>query len=110
MPSLTSTLVSLLVSAASIGQVRAVDPLVDLGYTKLQGVAEPGGATRWLGVRYAAAPLGELRFAAPVDPPNTADVVDASKVWKNSQVVKKKERRKTKGKKREKGKKKRVEH
>ncbi|KAJ0158550.1 putative secreted lipase [Colletotrichum tanaceti] len=80
MPSpLTSTLVSLLASAASIGQVRAVDPLVDLGYTKLQGVAEPGGATRWLGVRYAAPPLGDLRFAAPVDPPNTTDVVDASK-------------------------------
>ncbi|GKT62252.1 para-nitrobenzyl esterase [Colletotrichum tofieldiae] len=69
MPSLTQTFVSFL-SAAYIGQVQAVDPLVDLGYTKLQGVAEPGGATRWLGVRYAAPPLGQLRFAAPVDPPN----------------------------------------
>ncbi|KZL82241.1 para-nitrobenzyl esterase [Colletotrichum incanum] len=77
MPSLTQTFVSFL-SAAYIGQIQAVDPLVDLGYTKLQGVAEPGGATRWLGVRYAAPPLGQLRFAAPVDPPSTTDIVDAS--------------------------------
>ncbi|KXH30585.1 carboxylesterase [Colletotrichum salicis] len=77
MPSLTQSLVSLL-SAAIIGQVQAVDPLVDLGYTKLQGVAEQGGATRWLGVRFAAPPVGQLRFAAPVDPPTTTDVVDAS--------------------------------
>ncbi|KAF6802078.1 triacylglycerol [Colletotrichum sojae] len=77
MHSLSHALVSIL-SAAIIDQVQAVDPLVDLGYTKLQGVAEPGGATRWLGVRYAAPPLGQLRFAAPVDPPTTAEVVDAS--------------------------------
>lgn len=60
--------------------VGAVDPLVDLGYTKLQGVAQPMGVTRWLGVRYAAAPVGQLRFAAPTDPPSTTGVVDASKV------------------------------
>ncbi|EFQ26794.1 carboxylesterase [Colletotrichum graminicola] len=77
MPSITQTLVSLL-SAAYVGQVQAVDPSVDLGYTKLRGVAEPGGATRWLGVRYAAPPLGQLRFAAPEDPPSTTEVVDAS--------------------------------
>ncbi|KAF9871580.1 carboxylesterase [Colletotrichum karsti] len=73
----TQSFVSLL-SAAIVGQVQAVDPLVDLGYTKLQGVAEPSGATRWLGVRFAAPPTGQLRFAAPVDPPNTTDVVDNS--------------------------------
>ncbi|KAK2061522.1 carboxylesterase [Colletotrichum caudatum] len=78
MPSFTKTLVSLL-SAAYVGRVQAVDPFVDLGYTTLQGVAEPGGATRWLGVRYAAAPLGKLRFAAPEDPPSTTEMVDASK-------------------------------
>ncbi|KAK1976539.1 carboxylesterase [Colletotrichum cereale] len=78
MPSVTRALVSLL-SAACVGQVQAVDPFVDLGYTTLQGVAEPGGATRWLGVRYAAPPLGQLRFAAPEDPPSTTEMVDASK-------------------------------
>ncbi|KAL0937770.1 para-nitrobenzyl esterase [Colletotrichum truncatum] len=77
MISFTQAFVSLLTTTL-IGQVQAVDPLVDLGYTKLQGVAEPGGATRWLGVRYAAPPLGQLRFAAPTDPPNTTDIVDAS--------------------------------
>ncbi|TDZ29463.1 Para-nitrobenzyl esterase [Colletotrichum spinosum] len=77
MPCYTQAFVSVLAAAAA-GQVHAVDPLVDLGYTKLQGVAEAGGATRWLGVRYAAPPVGPLRFAAPVDPPNATDVVDAS--------------------------------
>ncbi|KAL3303941.1 carboxylesterase [Colletotrichum asianum] len=75
--SLTQAFLSIL-SAGIIGQVQAVDPLVDLGYTKLQGVAEPSGATRWLGVRFAAPPTGQLRFAAPVDPPATTDVQDAS--------------------------------
>ncbi|KLU82420.1 para-nitrobenzyl esterase [Magnaporthiopsis poae ATCC 64411] len=67
-------------SLAAWHPVGAVDPLVDLGYTKVQGVAEAGGATRWLGVRYAAPPLGVLRFAAPTDPPSTNGTVeDASK-------------------------------
>ncbi|OAA67923.1 carboxylesterase [Niveomyces insectorum RCEF 264] len=62
---------------AALGQ--AVDPLVDLGYTQLQGTALPdAGVTQWLGVRYAAAPLGDLRFAAPIDPPSTSDVQDAT--------------------------------
>ncbi|KAK2008347.1 carboxylesterase [Colletotrichum eremochloae] len=62
MPSITQALVSLL-SAAYVGQVQAVDPFVDLGYTRLQGVAEAGGATRWLGIRYAAPPLVTVRSA-----------------------------------------------
>jgi len=58
----------------------AVDPLVDLGYTQLQGVAQSSGITQWLGVRYAAAPIGDLRFAAPEEPPSTNETVDATKV------------------------------
>ncbi|KAK8013100.1 carboxylesterase [Apiospora marii] len=62
------------------GLAAAVDPLVDIQYTKLQGTALGNGATQWLGVRYAASPTGALRFAAPVDPPASppGDVIDAT--------------------------------
>ena len=46
----------------------AVNPLVDLGYTKYLGLAIPAGITQWLGIRYAAPPVGNLRFRAPADP------------------------------------------
>ena len=60
--------------------VSAVGPLVNLGYTQLQGVAQSQGITQWLGVRYAAPPVGQLRFRAPLDPLPTTGVVDATKV------------------------------
>ncbi|TPX25062.1 hypothetical protein DIZ76_010511 [Coccidioides immitis] len=44
------------------------DSCRDLGYAKYQGVPDPNGVTSWLGMRYAAPPVGELRFAAPQDP------------------------------------------
>ena len=59
---------------------RAVDPLVDLGYSKYLGIALPNGVTQWLGMRFAAAPLGELRFRAPVDPIKNATVQIADQV------------------------------
>jgi carboxylesterase type B len=43
-------------------------PIVDLGYTKYQGVPLANGITQWLGMRYAAPPVGNLRFRAPQDP------------------------------------------
>ena len=48
--------------------VWAVNPLVDLGYSRFQGTALPNGISQWLGIRYAAPPLGNLRFRAPQDP------------------------------------------
>ena len=53
---------------AGVG-VQAVDPLVDVGNTKYLGTTLPNGIKQWLGIRYAAPPLGDLRFRAPVDPP-----------------------------------------
>ncbi|GME64877.1 Carboxylesterase type B [Neofusicoccum parvum] len=70
-----TTTFSLLATAASLA--AAVDPLVDVGYAKYQGFAD-GDVTKWLGVRFAAAPVGDLRFQAPQDPEPIADVVDAS--------------------------------
>ncbi|KAK2759093.1 hypothetical protein FQN54_003192 [Arachnomyces sp. PD_36] len=46
----------------------AVDTIVDLGYQSYEGVSEDTGISSWLGMRYASPPLGDLRFAAPMDP------------------------------------------
>lgn len=60
--------------------VTAVEPLVSLKYARYRGVPLPNGITQWLGIRYAAAPLGPLRFAAPQDPPLFDDIQPADKV------------------------------
>ncbi|KAK7180473.1 carboxylesterase [Paraphaeosphaeria sporulosa] len=66
---------------AALGLASKVERVVDLGYAKYKGRSVGDGTTQWLGMRYAAPPLGELRFRAPVDPlpskPNT--IQDASK-------------------------------
>ncbi|KAL5528651.1 hypothetical protein ACEPAF_7787 [Sanghuangporus sanghuang] len=64
--------------AFGVGLVHAVDPLVDVGNTRYLGTALPNGISQWLGIRYAAPPLGNLRFRAPVDPPanDTVQVAD----------------------------------
>ena len=57
----------------------AVDPLVSLDYASYRGVANSGtGVTQWLGIRFAAPPTGDLRFAAPQDPPKASSVQDAT--------------------------------
>lgn len=57
-----------------------IQSIIDLGYTTYQGYDLPNGITQWLGMRYAAPPLGNLRFRAPQDPVadsnvNVADTV-----------------------------------
>lgn len=46
--------------------------IVDLGYSKYKGSHAEKGVTQWFGIRYAAAPVGDLRFRAPRDPPANA--------------------------------------
>lgn len=41
---------------------------VDVGYTQYKGIRTPNGIDKWFGMRYAAPPLGDLRFRAPQDP------------------------------------------
>lgn len=60
--------------------VLAVDPLVELNYTSYNGFTNGNGITQWLGIRYAAPPVADLRFAAPQDPPATSTTQDASQV------------------------------
>jgi hypothetical protein len=55
-------------------------PSVDLGYSTYLGVRLPGGMDQFLGMRYAQAPVGELRFRAPREPENSYKEKDASQV------------------------------
>jgi hypothetical protein len=65
--SASAVLLALLAGAPSPAQ--AVDPTVSLDYSTYIGTEQSGtGVTEWLGIRYAAPPLGDLRFARPQDP------------------------------------------
>ena len=72
-PLLTATL-------CLVTSVAAVQPLVDVGYTKYLGTSLSSGVTQWLGVRFAAPPLGNLRFRAPADPVKNATTQVANQV------------------------------
>jgi len=44
------------------------DALVDLGYASYQGTSLSMGVNQYLGISFAAPPIGNLRWRAPVDP------------------------------------------
>ncbi len=62
--------------------------VVNLGYSKYQGQAVGGGISQWLGIRYAAPPLGELRFAAPQAPLQNDTLQQANQVRQKNAIVK----------------------
>lgn len=53
------------------------DLVVETGYGPVRGI-EVDGVKAWKGVRYAAAPVGELRFKAPQPPARSSEVADAT--------------------------------
>jgi hypothetical protein len=55
-------------------------PSVHLGYSTYRGVRLLGGVDQFLGMRYAQAPVGELRFRAPREPEHSYEEKDASQV------------------------------
>jgi hypothetical protein len=55
-------------------------PIVDLGYSQYEGTSLSSGVNQFLGMRYAAPPLGDLRFRAPIDPPMTTGIQSATAV------------------------------
>lgn len=57
-----------------------IQPIVDLGYSTYRGISLPSGVNQFLGVRYAAPPLGDLRFRAPAEPVETEGVQDGTAV------------------------------
>ncbi|KAL9618080.1 MAG: hypothetical protein Q9160_007150 [Pyrenula sp. 1 TL-2023] len=54
-----------------------VDPLVELSYSAYDGTPLSNGISQWLGIRYAAPPIANLRFEAPQDPIATDGVQTA---------------------------------
>jgi hypothetical protein len=81
------TLLAACIYLASIANALAVthsskdsEPAIDLGYSKYRGVRHPGGVDQFLGMRYAQAPVGELRFRAPREPEYKYEEQDASQV------------------------------
>ncbi|WP_301122889.1 carboxylesterase/lipase family protein [Mycolicibacterium fortuitum] len=52
-------------------------PVVDTGYGPVRGT-DDGAVRRWLGIRYAAAPTGELRWRSPQPPARNQEVADAT--------------------------------
>lgn len=52
-------------------------PVVETGYGPLRGT-DDGRVKTWKGIRYAAAPIGDLRWRAPVPPAPWTEVLDAT--------------------------------
>lgn len=55
-------------------------PIVDLGYAKYEGTYLDVGVNQFLGMRYAAPPLGDLRWREPEDPVHQDGVQPATEV------------------------------
>ncbi|KAJ6508620.1 Alpha/Beta hydrolase protein [Mycena sanguinolenta] len=72
-----ASLRNFLCAAAIFGCALAVDvgPVVDLDYAQYQGVVDTNlNITSFLGIRYASAPTGSLRWQAPTPPSNIAGI------------------------------------
>ncbi|OBT46873.1 hypothetical protein VE00_01912 [Pseudogymnoascus sp. WSF 3629] len=52
-------------------------PVVDLGYSQYEGTTLSSGVNQYLGMRFAAPPLGNLRFRAPQEPAATTGIQEA---------------------------------
>jgi len=70
---------TVVLAAVLAQQALAVQPLVNLDYASYCGTALKNGVSQWLGIRYAAPPIGDLRFQAPQDPPKTNGAVEANR-------------------------------
>lgn len=83
---LITTVITLLLAAMLTSALPPFQPIpltgpsVNLTYAQYIGQELENGVNAFLGMRYAAAPLGDLRWRAPVEPPATDIVQLARKV------------------------------
>lgn len=89
MPFLKSVtqLLCLAMAASGVAMKRDTQPTVNLGYASYRGTRLPAGVDEFLGMRYAKAPVGDLRFRAPQKPDSVTGVQDASQVGCNSNPI-----------------------
>ncbi|KAJ7456044.1 Alpha/Beta hydrolase protein [Mycena galericulata] len=67
------------IAAPFIGAQALASPVIDLGYAQYQGTVNTStNLTTFLGIPYAAAPIGDLRFSAPQPPKNVTGVQQAT--------------------------------
>ncbi|KAJ7732174.1 Alpha/Beta hydrolase protein [Mycena metata] len=66
------------VAAAILCAAAQSTPVIDLGYAQYQGTVSTANISQFLGIRYAAAPIGDLRFRAPQPPANVTGVQQAT--------------------------------
>ncbi|KAJ7235607.1 Alpha/Beta hydrolase protein [Mycena haematopus] len=71
---------TVLLTAAALAEAQSVPaPIIDVGYTQYRGFVDTTtNITQFLGMRYAAPPIGDLRFRAPQAPPTEAGVQSAT--------------------------------
>ncbi|KAJ7189181.1 Alpha/Beta hydrolase protein [Mycena filopes] len=69
--------VVLLSVATALSGLAQSSPIVDLDYAQYQGAVSATNITHFLGIRYAAAPFGDLRFRAPQPPARVTGVQQA---------------------------------
>jgi acetylcholinesterase len=62
---------------AGIHAATSSPPTVDLGYATYEGTAQSNGQNQFLGIRFAEAPLGNLRFRKPQPPAKMEGVQEA---------------------------------
>lgn len=75
-----AVLIGLATELATATPTPSSPPVVDLGYSKYEGTTLNSGVNQYLGLRYAAAPLGSLRFRAPTKPVATSGIQAATAV------------------------------
>jgi acetylcholinesterase len=59
---------------------------IDLSYNRYQGVTLRNGVEQYLGMRYAKAPVHDLRFRAPEDPEHNNKLLNASSVSTSASI------------------------
>jgi hypothetical protein len=65
---------------ASSAQSPLVSTTIDLGYVEYQGTKLANGINQYVGMRYAAPPVGDNRWRAPAGVPPEFGIQSATKV------------------------------